>query len=114
MFITHYNDISECLQVGELNQLFNNLDINDLLKKDTLAYDATIKTEPCGRFYEIKVEKDLVTLSVGTNSNKDYESKNISEGEVSENSSEVCEHVLWWKFMFNGKRLHLKEVSGAG
>ena len=54
-----------------------------------------------------------MTLSVGTNSNKDFQSKNVSEDEIPENDSSICEHVLWWIFRFDGKKLHFEDISGA-
>jgi hypothetical protein len=30
------------------------------------------------------------------------------------NSSEICEHVLWWAFRFDGNEFYLKEIAGAG
>ncbi len=114
MFISFYRDISECLQIDQINQLFKKLDVENLLNKDNLEHEAIIKTEPCYHFYGVKIENKLVTLTVGTNSNKDYKSKSVSEDEIPENDSSICEHILWWVFTFDGKQLHLKEISGAG
>jgi len=114
MFINSYRDISENLQIDQLNQLFTKLTIADLLKKDALEHEATIKTEPCYQYYHLKIEGDLVTLTVGTNSNKNYRSISLPEDEIPENDSSICEHVLWWKFTFDGNQLKLKEISGAG
>jgi hypothetical protein len=114
MFISFYRDITESLQIDQINQLFKKLDVENLLNKDNLEYEAIIKTEPCYHFYEVKIENKLVTLTVGTNSNKDYKSKSVSEDDIPENDSSICEHVLWWVFTFDGKQLHFKEISGAG
>ena len=114
MFIHFYRDVSESLQIDQINQLFKNLNIENLLNKDTLEHEAIIKTEPCYHFHGVSVEKNLVTLTVGTNSNKDYKSKSVSEDEIPQNDSSICEHVLWWVFMFDGKKLHFKNISGAG
>ena len=114
MFISYYRDISESLQIEQINQLFNKLNVDSLVNKDNLEQEAIIKTEPCYHFYLVKIENKLVTLTVGTNSNKDYKSKSVSEDDIPENDSSICEHVLWWVFTFDGKQLHLKEISGAG
>jgi hypothetical protein len=114
MFIQYYRDISESLQIDQLNQLLKKVDVGKLLKKDTLAYEAIIKSEPCYHFYELKIEKDLVTLTVGTKSNSGYKSKSVTENEMPANSSEICEHVLWWAFRFDGNEFYLKEIAGAG
>ena len=46
-------------------------------------------------------------------SNKNYKSKILSENNIPENSSDICEHDLWWIFKFDGKKLHLESISGA-
>ncbi len=114
MFIRYSLEILESLQIDQINQLFKKINLDRLVQKDTLKKETIIKTEPCYHFYGVKVEKALVTLTVGTNSNKVYGSKSASEDEIPENSSEICEHVLWWVFRFDGKKLHLKNISGAG
>jgi len=114
MFVTFYGDISKSLQVDQINQLFKKLDVENLLNKDNIEHEAIIKTEPCHHFYGVKIENKLVTLTVGTNSNKDYKSKSNTEDDIPENDSSICEHVLWWVFTFDGKQLHFKEISGAG
>jgi hypothetical protein len=114
MFIRYFSDISESLQIDQLNQLFAKINIDNLLYKDSLEHEIIIKSEPCYHYYGVGVEKDLITLTVGTNSNKDYENKSISEDEIPENDSSICEHVLWWVFRFDGKKLHFKNISGAG
>lgn len=114
MFISFYRDISESLQIDQINNLFKQLKIEKLLNQDTIKYEAIIKAEPCYHYYGIKIENNLVTLTVGTNSNKYFKSKSVSEDEIPENDSSICEHVLWWVFTFDGKQLHFKEISGAG
>lgn len=114
MFLGSYRDIAEGLQIDQINQLFKKLNIEKLLDQDNIELEAINKTEPCYHFYGIKIENGLVTLTVGTNSNKDYKSKSASEDEVPENDSSICEHVLWWTFTFDGRQLHLKEITGAG
>ncbi len=65
MFLRFFPQISESLKIGEINQLFENIKLDSLELKDTLKYDAYIKTEPCYDFYEIAVEQDFLTLSTG-------------------------------------------------
>ena len=114
MFIRFYRDISESLQIEQLNQLFKKLNVDRLSHVDTLEHEAIINSEPCYHYYGVTIEKKLLTLTVGTNSNEDYKSEAVSEDEIPKNSSEFCEHVLWWVFRFDGKKLHLKNISGAG
>lgn len=114
MFTGTFADVSVSLQIDQINQLFKNLSVDKLLNNDNIEYDAIIKTEPCYHYYGVKIEKQLVTLTLGMNSNIDFKSKSVSEDEIPENDSSICEHVLWWVFTFDGKQLHLKEISGAG
>ena len=112
MFIGFYPNISEGLQINQINQLFKKLDVENLLNKDNIENEAIIKEEPCYHFYGAKIENKLVTFTLGTNSNKDYKNKSTSD-EISENDSSICEHVIWWVFTFDGKKLHFKGISGA-
>lgn len=114
MFTGTFAEVSVSLQIDQINQLFNYISVDKLLNKDNLEYDAIIKTEPCYHFYKVTVEKQLVTLIVGTNSNKDFKSKSLSKDELQENDSSICEYTLVWVFEFDGKQLHLKEILGAG
>lgn len=114
MFIHFFSQISESLQIDQLNELFKRINLNQLLQRDMVENEAVVKTEPCYNFYSVKVEKDLVTLTLGMNSNIDYKSKSVTEGEIPENSSELCESVLWWVFQFDGTKLNFKNISGAG
>ncbi|MBW8361454.1 MAG: hypothetical protein K0M56_04630 [Kaistella sp.] len=114
MFLQHYKSISESIWLDQLKNLFHNIAIDSLDHKDTLVYEAYRKTEPCFYSYQIELNKDIVTLRMNMNSNRNYESKTISEEETPENSSEICEHNFWWIFKFDGNKLHLESISGAG
>jgi len=113
MFLQHYEAISESIWLGQLKNLFHNIDIESLDHKDTLEYEAYIKTEPCFYSYKIELNKDIVTLRMNMNSNRNYQSKTLSEDDIPENSSEICEHNFWWIFKFDGNKLHLESISGA-
>ncbi len=114
MFNDFYSDISMSLQFDQINQLFRKLDVENLENKQNLEHDEINKTEPCYNFYRVKIESNLVTLTVGSNSNRTYKSKSVSEDDLLENDSSICEYTLWWVFEFDGKQLNLKEISGAG
>jgi len=114
MFFHFFPQVSESLQMDQLNQLFKKVNLNELLQRDLVENEAVVKTEPCYNFYRVKVEKDLVTLTLGIKSNSNYKSKSVTEGEMPENSSELCESVLWWVFQFDGTKLNFKNISGAG
>lgn len=114
MFIQYFKPISESLQFEEVKTLFDRLHIDRLLQQDTLETEAVVATQPCTRFYGVTVEGKQVILKVGSNSNKAFKSKRLSEDEVPENSSEFCEQVLWWSFRFDGQKLHLDKIYGAG
>ena len=114
MFIQYYEEIAESIWLLQLNNLLHNTSVDSLLYKDTLGYQAYILTEPCFYSYHIEVIKNTVTLRVDMNSNRNYRRKVLSQGDILENSSEICEHSLWWTFKFDGNKLHLKSISGAG
>ena len=113
MFLQHYKAISESIWLDQLINLFHNITIDSLENKDTLEYEAYIKSEPCFYSYQIELNKDIVTLRMNMNSNRNYQSKTISEEEIPANSSEICEHNFWWIFKFDGNKLHLESISGA-
>lgn len=114
MFIRFFPQIYRSLQMDELNQLFKHLKLDPFLQKDTVEQEVHIRSEPCYQFYSITVEQDLVTLSTGSGVNEAYQSSTSSEDDVQENSSEFCEHVLWWVFRFDGGRLFFIKQHGAG
>jgi hypothetical protein len=113
MFLQYFKEINTSILLDQVNNLFKHITVDGLLYKDTLVYDAYIKTEPCFYSYKIEIIKDNVTLRMDMNSNKNYKSKKYSEDDIPENSSEICEHNFWWVFKFDGKKLHLTNISGA-
>lgn len=113
MYLKYFKEINESILLDQVNNLFKHINVDSLLYKDTLEYDAYIKTEPCFYSYKIEVNKDDVTLRMDMNSNRNYKSKKISKDDTPENSSEICEHNFWWVFKIDGKRLHLTNISGA-
>jgi hypothetical protein len=113
MFLQYYKQIYPNIWLDQLNNLFRDIKIDSLLYKDTLEYDAYIETKPCYYSYQIEVINDSVSLSMNGKSNTDYKSKDTSEGDIAENSSEICEHSLWWVFRFDGQKLHFENISGA-
>ena len=113
MFLQHYKAISESIWLEQLKNLFQFISIDSVEHKETLEYEDYIETEPCFYSYQIELNKDIVTLRMKMKSNKNYKSKILSENNIPENSSEICEHDLWWIFKFDGKKLHLESISGA-
>jgi hypothetical protein len=113
MFLEHYNAISESIWLEQLKNLFQFISIDSVEHKKTLEYEDYIETEPCFYSYQIELNKDIVTLRMKMKSNKNYKSKILSENNIPENSSDICEHDLWWIFKFDGKKLHLESISGA-
>ena len=114
MFIDFFSEISEAMQINEVNELFTKIQLDSLHQKDFLEYETNIETEPCYHFYNIEIANNTIQLTVGTHSNRDYKSTVLSENEILENSSEICEHIMWWIFEFNGGKLHFKRIFGAG
>ena len=113
MFLEHYNAISESIWLEQLKNLFQFISIDSVEHKKTLEYEDYIETEPYFYSYQIELNKDIVTLRMKMKSNKNYKSKILSENNIPENSSDICEHDLWWIFKFDGKKLHLESISGA-
>ena len=113
MFLQHYKAISESIWLDQLKNLFHNIAIDSLEHKDTLKYEAYVKTEPCFYSYQIELDKEIVTLRMNMNSNRNYQSKTLSEDDILENSSEICEHNLWWIFKFDENKLYPERISGA-
>ncbi|WP_116789973.1 hypothetical protein [Flavobacterium psychrotrophum] len=113
LFLKYFEEISDDIQMEEVNELFKHINVERLIKQDKLDYENIIATEPCYSFYSIEIKNNLITLSVGSGSNKNYKSK-VSSDEVPENSSQFCESVLWWIFSFNSGKLELVSINGAG
>lgn len=113
MFLQYFKDISISIWLDQISNLFQNINVDNLLHKDTLTHEAYIKNAPCFYSYKIVVDNNTVTLRMDMNSNQKYKSKKSSEGDIPENSSEICEHDFWWIFRFDGKNLHLESISGA-
>ena len=114
MFIEFYKEISESIQIDQINRLFVHLPVEGLANSVSLEHEDLVKSEPCYRFYKLSIENNLITLTMGSNSNSQYKAKLIEEEGIMENDSSICEHALWWIFEFDGKQLHLKEIMGAG
>lgn len=93
---------------------FQNINLEDLLNKVSLEYEAYFKDKPCFYSYQIEVlEKNNVMLKMNMNSNREYINENLSEEDMPENSSEICEHSFWWILKFDGKEISVIEISGA-
>jgi hypothetical protein len=115
MFLQHFKEISISMQFDQVNNLFKKIsNIDKLLHKDTLERDTYIESEPCFYSYSIEVDRNVVALRMNMQSNSNYKSRKTSEDDIPENSSEFCEHAFWWKFKFDGKKLHVVNISGAG
>jgi hypothetical protein len=113
MFLHHFNEISESIWLNQIKELFSKVQPDSLQFKDILEHEAYIKAEPCFYSYKIEVIKDSVVLRMDMKSNEQFKSKK-SNDEIPENSSEICEHSLWWNFKFDGQKLHFQSISGAG
>lgn len=114
MFLQYFKQICNDIWLEQLDNLLQLTHIDSLLYKDTLEYKAYIKYEPCFYSYQIEIVKNGVILRMNMNSNKNYKNKNSSENDIPKNSSEICEHSLWWVFGFDGEKLHFQNISGAG
>jgi hypothetical protein len=113
-FLNNYKVISSNIWVDDIKYLLNNLPIDSLIYKDKLEVSNLIEKEPCYNSYKIEVIGDSISLITTMKSNENFISKQKATNEIEENSSEICEHSLWWTFKFDGKRLIFKRISGAG
>lgn len=113
IFIKYYKDVEESLWLREMNNFFKFIDDDNLITKDTLNTENIIKANPCYYSYEITINKSTVKILLTSNSNREFETT-VSEDEIPENDSSICEHSLWWVFNFEGKKLHIEQISGAG
>lgn len=113
MFSNYFSEISQSLQIDQINELFNNLQFEKLLSEDNIIYNERINSLPCYHYYGLNVENQNVIVTLGTDSNREFISKLVSE-EILENDSTICEQVIWWVFTFDGNKLIFKKISGAG
>lgn len=113
MFNRYFPQIYESNQMEDINYLFKHLQLDSLHQKDTLETDDYQNKQPCFKSYQIAIENETVTLTINMQSNREWVDPKPKEDEVSENSSEICEHALWWIFKFDGRKLKLFQISGA-
>jgi hypothetical protein len=64
MFFKYYKEISASLRIWDLQNLFQNINLNELRQKDKTEYKKVIATQPCYRMYRIEIKGDLVELPV--------------------------------------------------
>jgi len=114
MFLRHFIEISESVWLDQMDKLFDHLNIDSLLYKDHLVANYYIKTEPCYNSYNIDVSNSRIEFRIDGKSNQKFKSKKSFEDGIPENSSEFCEHSLWWIFRFDGMKLYLENISVAG
>ncbi len=107
MFIRHFNEISDMLQLSQLNRFFQLINPDSLFLKDTLTREVRNKKNPCYNYYNRETEPELVKLSFGSNFNEEYKSSTTE----AEESSEYCEYTSIWIFRFDTRKLiFLKQI----
>ena len=82
MFIDFFPKIYSDTQIEQINELFSKIDIEEILRKDTLKAETKIKSEPCYKFYEVSVDKNEIILTTGYGVNENYQSKSTDENEI--------------------------------
>jgi len=115
MFDSYFSQIYQNTGMSEVLELFKNINVDSLHFKDSLTREIRVKTEVCYSYYGLTVHQDLITLTVGKNSNDQYQDpdpKTDTEAELY--TSEVCEHTFWWIFRWDGKELRFVQMNGAG
>lgn len=114
MFLKYYKDISNDLRISGLKNLFKHINLNDLLQKDTVQFENVILTQPCYRIYAVGIKDDKVTLDVGSSWNENFKDVSNTAGVEGKYYNELCAHMTWWKFKFDGKKLHLINIGRVG
>lgn len=114
LFLRYFEDMRSLFWMSELNAMFQKVDLDSLLVKDTLTYSSYSITEPCYTLCTVVFSEREILFRMDSYSNEKYVGKNESIDEVPENSSEYCEHNIWWRFNFNGIRLQVLNIGGAG
>ena len=99
-------------------EVFNQLNVDQLLKTNELEIHTDSATEPCTRFYRINVtdSDSTVEIAYGTSAvNADYKPKTKKEKEDLEDMSSMggCEHTIFWNFTWDGRKLYLRHQDAA-
>ena len=113
MFIKYFPQVARDMQFDNFNQLFKYININSLNRKDSLVYEVKSSKEPCYEFYHVYINKDVVTLEFGSNTNENY-TENSKKGKNDEGFEDECEYLSMWIFHFDGKKLHFVKQMAAG
>jgi hypothetical protein len=86
-FGKYFDRLYQYFQMDAFNNLFQNITIDSLLKKDRIKYEKHLKNAGCYSFGEIHIKGELVTLLYGTNSNGRYLKNHPEEVMVCEEHS---------------------------
>ncbi len=114
MFNDFFSQISESIQMEDVNTLFANVRLDSLHQTNVLTHEVQTDTIPCRRHYQLEVHNDSVTLTLEQLTKPGFQGPDMTETGPSNESSEYCEKVLWWIFKFEGNKLRLVKISGAG
>jgi hypothetical protein len=131
MFLRHFAGIDAQLRFDEFNRVFQELNVESLLKRDTLErLDDTGNLE-CFRWYGIEVEDSMVYIRYGVKGyNPDYKpdkkdsaaaraeavkvaaadtatGKNGDSDDDNGLDDTTCNRSIFWVYRFDGRRLHL-------
>lgn len=117
LFARYYEGIGKAVDLGEFGEVFRELNMDKLAKTNGLEIRADTVTEPCTRKYRVEVEDDsLVRISYGVSSvNGDYQpaSKKDSVDHSDDYGEGACEHLTFWNFVWDGRRLRLLRQDAA-
>lgn len=115
MFEEYFDKISSRVNLQELDSLFANLDVDRLMRTNGLEAHADTESEPCTRMYRIAIGQDsTVELAYGVSSvNADYKPKTKKEAQDMAEEDGLCEHLTFWRFFFDGQKLHLVREDAA-
>lgn len=114
MFLKYFPEIFQQLQFDQFNNLFKNLNLDELNKKNSLTHAFKSNKEPCYRFYNMLVDKNMVLFEYGSNRNEQYADKSKNAEEEDEATGDECEFSISWWFRFDGKKLQFVRQMSAG
>jgi hypothetical protein len=114
LFLKYFQDMRSIFLLDDLSGVFDKVNLDSLLIKDTLVYSTYGLTEPCYSLYSVVISGDEIAFRVDSYSNEKYVGGRSSDQDIPENSSEYCEHNTWWRFKLKGNKLSVLSIGLAG
>lgn len=111
VFDRWFGKIGQSWELDEFRRVFENLDLQKLIKEDRIKKENIVKDEPCYRYYSIEIGADsIISINYGTNNNPAF--KHAKGGALADD--EICEHAIIWQFRSEHGKLRLVRQTAAG